>query len=151
MLSPEETIGVIGIFGLAGAAVYAFCKWLSAGPRSPDPWGDEVEKAVEGEQAIPVCPHCLTAQAHKGWFCPGCGAVSGQYANYLPNVYIFSIGEAARAGVAQPKRWGLLVTAGYVLIALGFFSLLAPVYCLFLFINRSRSRRLEDEAQGSSA
>src|SRR5713101_7005716 len=99
MLSPEETIGVMGIVGLAGAGLYAFGKWLLAGPRRPDPWGVEIEKAIEGDEAVPVCPHCLTPQEHEGWFCPGCGSVSGQYGNYLPNVYIFSIGEALRAGV----------------------------------------------------
>src|SRR5438552_2102204 len=123
---PEETIGVLAIFALVCAALYAFCKWLSASPRSPDPWGAEVEKAVEGEEAVPVCPHCLTPQEHNGWFCPGCGSASGQYSNYLPNVYIFSIGEAARAGVEHPNRWASFVTAGYVLIAFGFFSVLAP-------------------------
>jgi len=139
-LSPEQTIGVIGIIGLGCAAVYAFFKWLSAGPRTPDPWGPEVEEAVQKEEAVAVCPHCLTLQAHNGWFCPGCGSVSGQYGNYLPSVYIFSIGEAARAGVEHPNRWRPFVTAGYVLIALGFFSVLAPAYCLFLFINLSRNK-----------
>jgi len=56
------------------------------------------------------------------------------------DVYIFSIGEAARAGVEHPNRWRRLVAAGYILIALGFFSVLAPVYCLFLFINLSRNK-----------
>jgi hypothetical protein len=139
-LSPDETVGLIGAIGLGCAAFYAFCKWLSATPRTPDPWEPEVEQAVQNEEAIAVCPHCLTPQAHTGWFCPGCGSVSGQYGNYLPSVYIFSIGEAVRVGVEQPNRWRALVTTGYVLIALGFFSVLAPVYCFFLFINPSRSR-----------
>ena len=133
---------MLAIFGLVCAAIYGFCKWLSTGPRSPDPWGEEVEKAVEAEEAVPVCPHCLTPQAHEGWFCPECGSVSGQYSNYLPNVYIFSIGEAVRADVGQPNRWRPLITAGYILIAFGYFSLLAPVYCLFLFLNRWRGRQV---------
>src|SRR6267378_937502 len=142
-LSPDEMIvGVLGIFGLGCAAFYAFCKWLSAGPRTPDPWGPAVEEAIQKEEAVAVCPHCLAVQTHNGWFCPGCGSVSGQYGNYLPGVYLFSIGEAVRAGVAHPNRWRVLVIGGYVLIALGFFNLLAPVYCFFLFINLSRSRGL---------
>ena len=141
-LSPDETVGLIGIIGVGCAAFYAFGKWLLTAPRTPDPWGPEVEEALQKEEAVAVCPHCLTPQAHNGWFCPECGSVSGQYGNYLPSVYIFSIGEAARAGVEHPNRWRRFVTAGYVLIALGFFSVLAPVYCLFLFINLSRNSGL---------
>jgi len=102
-LSPEETVGLIGIIGVGCAAFYAFGKWLLAAPSTPDPWGPEVEEALQKEEAVAVCPHCLTPQAHNGWFCPECGSVSGQYGNYLPSVYIFSIGEAARAGVEFPE------------------------------------------------
>ena len=103
-LSPEQTIGVIGIISLGYAAAYSFFKWLSAAPRTTDPWGPEVEEAVQRDEAVALCPHCLTLQAHNGWFCPGCGSVSGQYGNYLPSVYIFSIGEAVRAGVEHRSR-----------------------------------------------
>ena len=141
-LSPEQTVGLVGIIGLCCAAVYAFFKWLLASPRTPDPWGPEGEEAVQKVEAVAVCPHCLTLQAHNGWFCPECGSVSGQYGNYLPSVYIFSIGEAARAGVEHPNRWRPLLVTGYVLIAFGFFSVLAPAYCLFLFVNLSRNKVL---------
>ena len=103
--SPEETIGALAILGLIGAAIYAFCQWLLACPRTPDPWGSDVERAVKGEKAVPVYPHCLTPQEHNGWFCPECGSTSGQYGNYLPNVYIVSIGDAVRAGVQQRNQW----------------------------------------------
>lgn len=74
--SPEETIGALAILGLLGAAIYIFCRWLLACPRTPDPWGAEVEQAVEEEHAVPVCPHSLTPQEHNGWFCPECGSAS---------------------------------------------------------------------------
>jgi hypothetical protein len=136
--TPEETIGALAILGLAGVAVYAFCRWVFAGPRSPDPWDSEVEEAVQREEAVPLCPHCLAPQEHNGWFCPECGSTVGQYGNYLPSVYIFTIGDAVRAGVQQRSPWTPLMVAGYVLLAFGWFSLLAPIYCLFLFINRER-------------
>ncbi|MGO8926823.1 MAG: hypothetical protein ACLQU3_08035 [Limisphaerales bacterium] len=140
--TPEEQIGALAILGLVGAAIYAFCHWLLACPRTPDPWGNEVEQSVEGEDAVPLCPHCLAPQQHNGWFCPECGSTSGQYGNYLPSVYIFSLGDAVRSGVQQRSRWTPLLVTGYVLIAFAFFSILAPVYCLFLFLNRARINTL---------
>ncbi len=144
--TPEETVGALAILGLIGAAIYAFCQWLWACPRTPDPWGDDVERAVEGEEARPVCPHCLACQEHNGWFCPECGSTSGQYSNYLPAVYIFSIGDAVRAGVQERSRWTPLLVAGYVLVAFAFLSVLAPVYCLLLFLNRARISALQRAA-----
>ena len=145
--SPEETVGAVAILGLFVAAIYTFCHWLLSCPRSPDPWGVEVEEAVEREEAVPVCPHCLAPQEHNGWFCPECGSTSGQYGNYLPNVYIFSIGDAVRSGVQRRSQWTPFLVTGYVLIAFAFFSILAPIYCLFLFINRSRISSLQRAAQ----
>jgi hypothetical protein len=68
--SPEETVGALAILGLIVATVFAFFRRVFACPRTPDPRGDDVEQAVEGEEAVPVCPHCLTPQQHNGWFCP---------------------------------------------------------------------------------
>ena len=149
--SPEETIGALVILGLIFGTVYAFSQWVFACPRTTDPWGADIEQAVEGEDAVPVCPHCLTPQDHNGWFCPECGATSGQYSNYLPNVYIFSMGDAVRAGVQQRSRWTPFLVTGYVLIAFAFFSILAPVYCLCLFLNRARIINLQEEAPADEA
>jgi hypothetical protein len=149
--NPEETIGALVILGVIGAAIFAFCHWLLTCPRTPDPWGSDVEEAVEGVEAVPVCPHCLAPQEHNGWFCPECGSTSGQYSNYLPYVYVFSIGDAVRAGVQQRSRWTPLLVTGYVLIAVAYFSILAPIYCLFLFINRARIRSLQQIAQADES
>lgn len=136
--TPEETVLALVFVGLILAAVYGFFQWVFACPRTPDPWGADIEQAVEGEEAVAVCPHCLTPQEHNGWFCPECGSTSGQYGNFLPAVYIFSIEDAVRAVVEQRSPWTPLLVTGYVLIAFAYFSLLAPVYCLFLFIQRAR-------------
>jgi hypothetical protein len=125
---------------------------LLACPRTPDPWGNEVEQAVEREEAVPICPHCLTPQEHDGWFCPECGSTTGQYGNYLPYVYIFSLGDAARAGVQRRSHWTPFLVTGYILLAFAWFSILAPIYCLFLFLNRARvSRLLQTTQAGESA
>ncbi len=144
--TPEETVGALAILAFLAAATYGFCRWLLACPRTPDPWGAEVEQAVEGEEAVPVCAHCLAPQVHNGWFCPECGSTFGQYSNYLPAVYIFTIGDAARAGVQQRNPWTPLVVTGYVLVAIVHFYVLAPIYCLFLFIHRARIIQLQRQA-----
>jgi hypothetical protein len=149
--TPEETIGMLAILGLIVAAIIAFCRWVFAGPRTPDPWDAEIESAVEGEEAVPLCPHCLAPQEHNGWFCPECGSTTGQYVNYLPYVYLFSVGDAFRAGVQQRNPWTPALVVGYVLIAFAELSILAPVYCLFLFLNRAKISNLNRSAQGETS
>lgn len=148
-MTPEQTLGLLVVLGLIGATVYAFCQWLMTCPRTPDPWGEEVEQVIEGEEAVPVCLHCLAPQEHNGWFCPECGSTTGQYSNWLPAVYIFSIGDAVRAGVQRRRHWTPFLVTGYVLIAFAWFSVLAPVYCLLLFFNRARMSKLR--AQGNES
>ncbi|HWI57124.1 MAG TPA: hypothetical protein VNZ22_07850 [Bacillota bacterium] len=126
---------------VAGAfLLYRFILWLMQAKRTPDPWGVAIEQALARPDAVPLCHRCLAPQEHNGWFCPECGSIVGHYGNYLPSIYIYSIGEAARAGVEQPNRWTPLLVTGYALIALGYFSVLAPFYCLFLFRNRAQHR-----------
>jgi hypothetical protein len=147
--TPEQTLGMLAILGLIAATICGFCQWLRACPRTPEPWGPEVEQAVEGEDAIPLCPHCLARQEHNGWFCPECGSTTGRYSNYLPFVYVFSLGDAVRAGVYQREPWTPLLVAGYVLIAFAWLSILAPIYCLLLFMNRAHISNLEQQSQAN--
>ncbi len=44
--------------------------WFQETKLAPEPWGTELEHAVHGPEAVPVCPHCLAPQEHDGWFCP---------------------------------------------------------------------------------
>ena len=152
--TPEQTLGTLMILGLVGAAIYQFCQWLLACPRTPDPWGPDIEQAVEEEAAVPLCSHCLTPQEHNGWFCPDCGSTTGPYCNYLPYVYVFSLGDAVRAGVVRREPWTPLLVAGYVLLAFAWLSILAPIYCLLLFMNRARlnnpKRPIEANESGAS-
>ena len=145
--TPEQTLGALAILGLIGAVIYLFCQWLLARPRNPDPWGSDVEQAVQGAEAAPLCPHCLTPQEHDGWFCPECGSTTGQYSNYLPYVYIFSLGDALRSGVQRREPWTPWLVAAYVLVAFAWFSILAPIYCLLLFMNRARFSHPEPQSE----
>jgi hypothetical protein len=140
--TPEQTIAMLAIFGLIGAALYGLCQWVVACPRKPDPWEADLEPAGEGAEALPLCPRCLAPQAHPGWFCPECGsAAASQYGNYLPAVYIFSMGDGLRAAVERPGRWTPLVATGCALVGFLPFSPLAPIYGLFLFAQRARINR----------
>jgi len=140
-IGPGEIMKIeaLVILGMGGLVLGRILVWLMEAARTPDPWGAEIQAALDEPDAVPLCPHCLTLQEHNGWFCPECGSTVGQYSNYLPTVYMFSIGEALRAGVQQRNRWTPLVTAGYILVAFAELSLLAPFYCLFLFMNRAKA------------
>jgi len=116
------------------AAAYAFLRWFLTGPRTPDPWGPEIDKDVGDEASVPLCPHCLSPQEHNGWFCPHCASTFGPYVNYLPFTWIFTLGEALRAEI-RPGTWpkALLLT-GHVLVALSLLSALAPIYFILLIL-----------------
>jgi hypothetical protein len=144
--TPEQTLGTLAILALIGAAIYLFCRWLWACPLSPDPWGAELQQVVDKGEGASLCPHCLTPQEHDGWFCPECGSTTGQYGNYLPAVYIFSIGDVVRAGVERQTAWPAWMAVGYVLMSFAWLSVLAPLYCVFLFLNRLRIRNLQSQA-----
>ena len=125
--------------------------------RSADPWDARIEQALQNEEARALCHHCLTPQDHSGWFCPVCGATVGQYANYLPYVYLFAQGEVLRAGVAEHLRRSPLIVSGYILLSLTFFPVLAclffvwaPVYWFFFLENilKPRPSTAEDSQIG---
>ena len=132
-------IEALVILGVGAAALYRVWIWLRKAPYTPDPWGAEFDGALEDPESVPVCPHCLIPQEHNGWFCPACGSTVGQFSNYLPAVYIFSMGEAFRRGITERIRCHLLVITGYAMVTLSFFSLLAPISWIFLFNNFHRA------------
>jgi len=140
-------IEALVILGVGAVVLYRVWLWLREAPYTPDPWGAEIGGALGDPDAVPVCPHGLTPQEHNGWFCPECGSTVGQYSNWLPAVYIFSIGEAFRRGVTEPMRNHLLIITGYVLVTLSYFSLLAPISWIFLFRNFRRVSVQEGEQE----
>lgn len=138
-LSPEETVAAVAILALAAVGVYRCFRWIMEAPRTADPWGRETDEAVNSQEAVPVCHHCLTPQQHNGWFCPECGATVGPYSNYMPYIYVFSQGEVLRAGVGERLRRSPIITVGYILLSLGLFAFAAPIYWFFLFKNLRRN------------
>jgi hypothetical protein len=140
-IEPEKTVAMLGVLGLAIAAMYGIWRWLWVGPRTPEPWGAECESAMEEGSAVPVCPTCLYPQEHDGWFCPECGSSFGPYINYLPGVYIFSLADPFRAGIRQARPWSPWAILFYFLVAFYVFSILAPFYCALLLANRLRAEK----------
>jgi len=138
MAPSEKLIVALALLGIAELALYRCFPWLQKGPRTPDPWGKEVEDALEQGEAPPLCHHCLAPQEHNGWFCPECGATVGPYAYYLPWVKAFSQGEVLRAGVNERFRHTPLIVTGFILLPLFLFLPLAPFYWFFLFRNLSQ-------------
>ncbi len=147
----ENVLLALGALALIWFGLRWAIKWVTSAPRTPDPWGPEVEEAVEREDAVALCQHCLSPQEHNGWFCPHCGAAVGLYCNCLPMVYPFSIGESVRAGIAGPFRRNWLTLTGYVLVAIAYLTLIpALVYILFLFPRLfHRPEELADQSTAS--
>ena len=135
----EQVVTALVILGVFGMAVYRLVLWIMQAPRTGDPWGKETEEAINQQEAVPVCLHCLTPQEHNGWFCPECGATVGPYCNYMPYIYIFSQGEVLRSGVTERIRRSRFIILGFVLFSLGMVAVAAPIYWFFLFKNLRRS------------
>ena len=142
----EHTLTVLLILGFIGVAVYRFVLWVMQAPRTADPWGKETEEALNQDESVPLCHHCLAPQEHNGWFCPQCGATVGPYSNYMPFIYVFAEGEVLRSGVTEGVRRSPLITFGYVLLSLGMFAIAAPIYWYFLFKNLRQSHDAPLEA-----
>ena len=126
-----ELAGLV-FLGLVCLVAYRAVRWVMEAKCTADPWGPEVDEALDRDEAAPLCHHCLTPQHHNGWFCPECGATVGPYSNYLPYVYLFSQGEVLRAGVTERLRHSPLIVLGYLLLSLGFFGVLWPLFLLWL-------------------
>jgi hypothetical protein len=64
----ERELGVLVILGILGFAIYRVGLWVMTAKRTPDPWGEEIDNALNQEDAVPLCHHCLAPQQHSGWF-----------------------------------------------------------------------------------
>ena len=134
---PGWKIGVLAVVFLGATGVYAFIRWLLTGPRPADPWDEEVAAALESDEAVPLCHRCLTPQSPAADFCPHCGATVGQYTNWLPYPYIFSVGDMLRLGVAGQFHRTVLTVGGFILFSLAEYLVFAPLYWVLLIRHRS--------------
>ena len=132
-----DMAGSIAVSVLAIAASSAVVvRWFnSGGPRTPDPWGPEVEASIHSPEARPICEHCLESLSGEEWFCRDCGRAVGTYTNWMPYLYIFSQAEVLRTGVTEPVRRTPLVLIGYLFFSISCYSFFAPVYWYRLIQN----------------
>jgi|SRR5580765_2086584 len=124
------------IIGLTAVGVFSFwrlLRWIRSAPVKPDPWDEATEAAVQAEDAVPVCHHCLTPARPDQWFCEHCGCAVGPYNNMMPFLNVFSEGEVFRNGVFAHVRRTPLTVFGYLLGSLANYLIFAPVYWFFLF------------------
>jgi hypothetical protein len=134
----DAALFALVLIGFGLVILWRVLRWFRGAAVTPDPWGPEVEEILRKDEALEVCPHCLTPQQHTGWFCPECGSTVGPYSNYMPYIYIFSQGEVLRSGVTLPMPHRRFVLLGYLLFSFSMFSALAPVYWFFLLRNAHR-------------
>ena len=128
--------GVIVVFLVA--AIRGFLWFWNVTPK-PDPWGPEIDLQLEDPQTLPVCHHCLAPHAHTNWFCPECGAAVGDYNNWNPYLYIFSLGEVLRAGTFGKTQRTWLTVLGYLILSVGEYVIFAPAYWILFFMNLAGS------------
>lgn len=132
---PELLVGVLAIGFLVVCGVWALVRFVRRKPVEPDPWDESVATEIAEEDATPLCHRCLNAHAPEADFCPACGAAVGQYTNWLPYPYLFSVGHTLRIGTSGEFRRSPLTLVGFVLFSLVEYALFAPVYWIVMFWN----------------
>src|SRR5882672_8890806 len=97
---PALSFDAFAMVALFCGGCWAFIRWLSNAPITPDPWGDQVAAEIAKDETPPLCHRCLTPQEPLADFCPDCGAPVGMYTNWLPYPSLFSVGDALRMGTS---------------------------------------------------
>jgi hypothetical protein len=138
--SSDTVIGFIGVGALGCFILWAFLRWLADSPVHPDPWDEKVAAEIESDDAPMLCQHCLEPHPELVNFCPACGAPVGTYTNYLPFPYLFSIGYVLRTGTEGGFRRSPLSIAGFLLLGVAEYSVLAPLYWFMVLRRLVRGR-----------
>jgi hypothetical protein len=126
--SPEMIIGSLAVVVLVCFGIWRFVHWLMDGPPGPDPWDQQVAEELRQDDATPLCHRCLTPHDQRTDFCPQCGAPVGDYTNWLPYPYLFSVGHTLRIGTTGEYRHSPLTVSGFFLLAVAEYTLFAPIY-----------------------
>ena len=108
-------------------------------PLHADPWTPEDDAAAKHPAASKLCLRCLQPNppAPQTWFCPNCGAATGDCNNSMHFLYVFSIGEVLRRGVmGKPEEgWkGLFEKLFLVLFSFAQYNILAPPYWVWIIL-----------------
>lgn len=130
--SPELLVAFLGACVICLAALWSVYRWLTSGPLSPDPWDADTAAALNDDSARPICHRCLSENDPEADFCAHCGATIGQYTNWLPYPYIFSLGHTLRIGSSGEYRRSPWLVLGFILLSAGEYVLFAPIYWFML-------------------
>jgi len=111
---PEVIIAVVAVLVFA---VVRLVQGIQRAVPRPDPWDKEIEEAIQADDAVPLCPHCLAPQESETWFCAECGCSVGRYNNVNPYLYAFSLGDLFRNGTTGRVRPRPLVIIGFIMLS----------------------------------
>jgi hypothetical protein len=125
---PEKLVAILAVFGLLVFAAWKGVTWLLQLKPAADPWDETVDAEVEKDEALPLCCRCLSPHNSSVDFCPHCGAPVGQYTNWLPYPYLFSIGHVLRTGTSGEFKRTPLTILGFMLFSLAEYMLFVPIY-----------------------
>ena len=135
MSNAERLVGILAVLGVVCFFFVSCLKaWLSR-PLPPDPWDEQVSADLAEGNGTPICHRCLTPHDPLANFCADCGAPVGEYTNWLPYPYLFSIGHTLRIGTSGTFRRSPLIIAGFILLAVVEYAVFAPFYWLRFFLN----------------
>jgi hypothetical protein len=137
-VSPEIALAWCVVLGMSVVGLWRLLAWWLRAPAKPDPWETEAVALGDPSAADPLCLHCLEPHPDTAWFCPHCGAPVGDFNNYSPYLYVFTVGEVLRTGTSGrfPRNWVTL--SGYFLVSVTEYLVLAPLYWVFLILNLRR-------------
>jgi hypothetical protein len=125
---PDRLVATLAIFLIGGFCLVRFVRWLLCGPKTPDPWSEQISAEMSADDALALCHRCLTPHDSLRHFCSDCGAPVGTYTNWMPYPYLFSIGHTLRIGTSGSFKRSPLTIAGFFLFTFAEYSLLAPIY-----------------------
>ena len=129
----EILVGLLVLLAFALYGMVRLLKWLSSGSRQPDPWDEEVSAKLADSSTPLLCHHCMVPNDPGVYFCQECGAPIGDYTNYLPFPYLFSLGHTLRLGTNGEYKRTPVTILGYVLLAFAEYVIFAPIY-LYQFL-----------------
>ena len=137
---PEHLIGEVALAVLAVLLAWRAIVWFMQIPVPPDPWGQEIEKALHDPEAVEVCHRCFDPVTPGSWFCQHCGCAVGPYNNLMPYIDVFSQGEVLRNGTNDKLPQNALIIGGYLLLSLNMYFVFAPIYWVLFFKNLRRQK-----------
>lgn len=139
----EELVATFAILFMAVVGVWFAARRFLTTPVTPDPWSPEIAEELERPDCGPICHRCLAPHEFNAHFCPNCGAPVNACTNLMPLLYIYSIGDALRAGTNENCRKSPMSLLGFIALggAAGFLLPVGPLFSLVYWAKLFSSSR----------